>query len=106
MFGLYRNLIKGPIFAARTMIYAKMTQDGMKRGNDSIKKSNILKQYNEVAEEIGKLQNLLKEAEDSDDSIDLQSLMDQQFDKEFGYSLMENDKKRRQMSQVDNLSLF
>tara|TARA_B110000285_G_C14836815_1_gene473481 strand:- start:110 stop:226 length:117 start_codon:yes stop_codon:yes gene_type:complete len=38
---------------------------------------------------------LLKEAEDSDDSIDLQSLMDQQFDKEFGYSLMENDKKRR-----------
>ena len=55
MFGLYRNLIKGPIFAARTMIYAKMTQDGMKRGNDSIKKSNILKQYNEVAEEIGKL---------------------------------------------------
>ena len=43
LFGHYRNLIKGPIMAARTAIYAKMTQDGMKRGNDAIKKANILK---------------------------------------------------------------
>jgi hypothetical protein len=62
MFGRYRNLVKGPILAARTMIYAKMTQDGLKRGNDSVKKANILKQYNEVADEISNLQNLLDQA--------------------------------------------
>ena len=102
MFGTYKNLIKGPILAARTLIYAKMTQDGMKRGNDSIKKGNILKQYNEVAEEISKLQNMLDQASENE-SIDISSLMDEEFNKDFGYSLNE---RKRKLNQVRNLGLY
>lgn len=70
IFGIYRNLIKGPIFAARTLIYAKMTQDGMKRGNDAIRKGNILKLYDEVTNEITKLQHMLAYAQEYE-SIDI-----------------------------------
>lgn len=56
--------------AARTLIYAKMTQDGLKRGNDSVRKANIIKKYNEVADEISNLQSLLEQASQND-SIDI-----------------------------------
>ena len=55
MFGMYRNMIKGPIFVARTMIYAKMTQDGMRLGRASLRKEKVLKLYDEVVQEITNL---------------------------------------------------
>lgn len=49
------SLLQGGIDVMRTGIYTKMTVDGMRRGNDAIKKSKVQKQYNEVADEIENL---------------------------------------------------
>ena len=43
----------------RTGIYIKMTQEGLKRGADVVKKQKIQRQYEEVADELANLQNII-----------------------------------------------
>jgi hypothetical protein len=69
-------------------VYVKMTQEGLKRGVDTVKKDKIQRQYNEVADEVQNLQNIIcSVAEFKEKDEETKKNIDSTFkDKEYGYA--------------------
>lgn len=72
----------------RTGIFMKMTQEGLKRGADMVKKDKIQRQYNEVAEELESLKSIIcSVAEYQNEQQKLKDQVKDKFgDKKMGYS--------------------
>ena len=76
----------------RLAAYYGMTKEGLQRGVNVVRQDNVEKQYNEVADELQKLQNIICTVADFQEQQEAEKFkreMEMQFNKDYSYSVSE-----------------